>query len=115
MEEGTSSSAVQLEGAPPEAVAQAALDLKVARAMFFGGFAGLPLLWLVSWLHFRKAARAPHADPRLGMYVRRSLAGAAAGGALVLAWALLVAFSWRSWGAFGRGLMLVLPLDDEEL
>lgn len=91
------------------------LDLKVVRAMFFGGFAALPFLWLVAFLHFRKAAKRPHADPRLALYVRRCLVGAVLGGLLFVTWVVVVSTSWRSWGQFGRDLMLVLPWDAQEL
>ena len=101
--------------APTEAERQAAVDVKVARAMFFGGFAALPFLWLVAWVHFRKAAKLPHADPRLATYVQRCFAGAVLGGILFATWFVTVMVSWRSWGQFGRDLMLVLPWDAQEL
>ena len=93
---------------------QAKLDLRVARAMFWGGFAALPFLWFVAYVHFRKAAVLPQAEPRLAVYVRRCRAGAVVGGLAFVAWLTTVSLSWRSWGQFGRDLMLVMP-DDEEL
>ena len=83
-------------------VASAALDLRVARRMFYGGFALLPWLWFVAWFHFRKVAKEPHADPRLATYVHRSLVGAISGGVVFVAWIVTVNLSWQSWGEFGR-------------
>ena len=112
--EAEPSTSLQLD-APTEAEKQAAVDVKVARAMFFGGFAALPFLWLVAWVHFRKAAKLSHADPRLAVYVQRCLVGAVLGGLLLATWFVTVMVSWRSWGQFGRDLMLVLPWDAQEL
>ena len=75
----SSSTTAPLEFDAPAAAAEtnaAALDLKVARRLFYGGFAGLPWLWFIAWLHFRHAARLPSADPRLATYARRSGVGA---------------------------------------
>ena len=85
-------------------------DLKVARALFFGGFALLPWLWCVVWLHFRKPARAPSADPRLAWYVWWSGFSAACGAVLFVAWVATVQLSWRSWDyEWQRSMMLVAP------
>ena len=94
---------------------QAALDLKVARYMFYGGFAALPWLWFVVWVHFRKVAREPHASPMLAVYARRSLIGSVLGGTLLLSWAITASLSWRSWGEAGRAIMLVAPDGGEGL
>ena len=51
--------------------AASALEVKVARRMFWWGFAALPGLWLLVWVHFRAAAKQPHSDPRLRVYVHR--------------------------------------------
>ena len=93
----------------------AALDLKVARRMFYGGFAGLPFLWFVAWVHFRSIAKLPTADPQLQTYVNRSLIGAIVGGLGFVAWVITVQTSWRSWGAFGQSIMLVIPEAVDEL
>ena len=103
---------LEMDSATSEA---AALDLKVARRLFYGGFAGLPWLWFISWLHFRNAAKLPSADPQLATYARRSGIGALVGGLLFLAWVVTVQLSWRSWGEFGRSLMLVIPEEADEL
>ena len=110
-----SSRGVALELEPPHDASAAALDLKVARRMFYGGFAGLPWLWFIAWLHFRRAANLPSADPQLAKYARRSGVGALVGAALFACWIVYVQLSWRSWGDFGRSLMLVVPEDPEEL
>ena len=105
---------LQLEGRGQSRVeAMAALDLKVARRMFYGGFALLPWLWFVAWAHFRHVAKSPHADPRLATYVHRCLVGSVVGGVILASWVLFVSLSWQTWGEFGRGLMLVLPEETE--
>ena len=71
----------------------------------------MPWLWFVAWAHFRHVAQLPSADPRLAMYVKRSGVGAACGGVLFLAWVVAVQLGWRSWGDFGRSIMLVVPED----
>ena len=91
------------------ATAAAALDLRVARRMYYGGFALLPWLWFINWFHFRNAARQPHADPQLATYVHRSLVGAVSGLVLFVAWVVTVSLSWESWGDFGRSIMMVVP------
>jgi hypothetical protein len=98
--------------ATPEAAAAAALDLRVARYMFYGGFALLPWLWFIAWVHFRKVAKQPHADPRLATYVNRSLVGAVCGGVAFVAWVVTIQLSWQHWD-FARSIMLVVPEDDE--
>ena len=110
------SSTLELDGHQSQArEAAAALDLKVARRMFYGGFAGLPFLWFVAWVHFRPIAKLPSADPQLQTYVNRSLIGAIVGGLGFLAWVIAVQTSWRSWGAFGQSIMLVIPEGADDL
>ena len=91
------------------------LDLRVARRMFWWGFAALPGLWLLVWMHFRGAAKLPHSDPLLRVYVHRSLVGAACSGLLLACWVVLVQTSWREWEAEGkwRWLMAVAPPPEE--
>ena len=95
------------------AQATAALDLKVARRMFYGGFAGLPWLWFVAWAHFRHVAKSPTADPQLQNYVNRMLYGAICGGVLFIAWVVMVQLNWRAWG--WQSIMLVVPEDVDDL
>ena len=95
--------------ADAEADAEAALDLKVARRMFWSGFALLPGMWLMVWLHYRGVAKRPRSDPRLRVYVRRSMVGAACSGVVVACWVAVVQTSWRQWGASGRWLMAGAP------
>ena len=121
------SSATSSTGAPPLYAGQfeletspqdrdaAALDLMVARRMWYGGFAGLPWLWFISWLHFRHAAKLPSAHPELGKYATRSGVCAVIGGMLFLAWIVYVQTTWRTWGDFGRSFMIVIPEEPEEL
>ena len=85
------------------------LDLKVARRMFWWGFALLPGLWLLVWVHFRQAVTQPGSDPRLRLYVHRSLVGAACSGVLLSCWVALVQSHWREWEDRWQWLMVVAP------
>jgi hypothetical protein len=49
-------------------------DLKTVRMTWWGGFCGLPLLWLLNWLNFRKALQEPDTLTELKILVRMSLA-----------------------------------------
>ena len=103
-----------LEFEPSAAAAAAALDVKVARRLWYGGFAGLPWLWLVNYLHFRHTARLPSADPDLEKYVYRSLCGAILGAVLFVGWVVYVQLSWRT-SSWLQSIMLVVPELSEEL
>ena len=89
------------------------LDLKVARRMFWWGFALLPGLWLLVWVHFRQAVKQPGSDPRLRLYVHRSLVGAACSGVLLSCWVALVQSHWREWEDRWQWLMVVAPPPEE--
>mmetsp|Transcript_61720 Transcript_61720/g.151935 ORF Transcript_61720/g.151935 Transcript_61720/m.151935 type:complete len:151 (-) Transcript_61720:96-548(-) len=68
-------------------------QLKTARQMWWGGFLGLPLLWLLNWLNFRTAAEAPEASSELKNLVRMSGAGSLIAGAVMVLW--LVYFQYH--------------------
>lgn len=89
------------------------LDLKVARHMFWWGFALLPGLWLLVFVHFRQAVKQPGSDPLLRLYVHRSLVGAACSGALLACWVALVQSNWREWEDRWQWLMVVAPPPEE--
>ena len=105
----------QVQETLAQELAAAALDLKVARRMFYGGFAGLPWLWFVLWVHFRHIAMAPTADRRLRKYVDWSLYGTICGSALFIAWVTFVQLRWRSWSSFGMSFMLIVPETTDDL
>lgn len=48
-------------------------DLRLVRRTWWAGFCGLPLLWLLNWLNFRKAAQEPDAPTELKILARTSL------------------------------------------
>lgn len=96
-----------------KAEAAAVLDLKVARYMYYAGFALLPWVWFIAWAHFRKVAKLPHSDPQLATYVRRCGVGAAIGGLAIATWYTYMSLTWRTWGPFGRSLMIVAPEEVE--
>ena len=91
------------------------LDLKVARRMFWWGFALLPGLWLLVWVHFRHRAslKQPGSDPLLRLYVHRSLVGATCSGVLLACWVALVQSHWREWEDRWQWLMAVAPPPEE--
>jgi len=82
--------------------------------MFFGGFAFLPLLWAVTYVHYRRAAASPQASHALKAYVRYSAVGAATSFVLLGGWILTVQLTWQNWGAAGRALLLFVPTIDDE-
>ena len=112
----SSTSALELEVDVPLSK-QAALDLMVARRMFWGGFAGLPWFWFLVWIHFRHVAKLPSASPELAVYARRSGWGAVIGGILFVAWVVYVQLTWRTWSDdMQRMLMAVRPeTENDEL
>lgn len=91
-----------------EAASATALDVKVARRMFYFGFAGLPWLWAVNYLHFRRTSQQPSADPELEKYVQRSLCGAVTGAVLFVAWVVYVQLNWST-TSWLKPLMLSYP------
>ena len=48
-------------------------DLRAVRMTWWGGFCGLPLLWLLNWINFRKAVQEADALTELKILVRLSL------------------------------------------
>ena len=48
-------------------------DLRLVRITWWAGFCGLPLLWLLNWLNFRRAAQETDALAELKVLVRMSL------------------------------------------
>lgn len=48
-------------------------DLRTVRMTWWGGFCGLPLLWLLNWINFRKATQEADALTELKILVRLSL------------------------------------------
>lgn len=48
-------------------------NLRLVRRTWWAGFCGLPLLWLLNWLNFRKLAHDPDAPAELKILTRASL------------------------------------------
>jgi len=113
-ESSGSSSTSPLELEPMGTPRDSELDLRVCQRMFYGGFAGLPWIWFIAWVHFRHAAKLPSADPQLATYARRCGIGALVGAILFVSWVVTVQTQWRNWGAFGRSLMLFVPEETED-
>ena len=114
---GAESATLSIDASGPDPLqeAAAALDLHIARRMFYGGFAALPALWFISWVHFAPAARQAHADPRLTWYVRASLVGTVCSTLAFIAWVVVVQLSWQS-DDFFKSIMLNIPeSSDDEL
>ena len=112
----TQSGPIETETSRPSATDKAASDdLRAARLMYYVGFFFLPGVWFICWWHFRNVVRSPNTDSRLLRYVMRSRTGALLGALIFCTWVVTVQLTWRTWGEFGRSLMLVVPADSDEL
>mmetsp|Transcript_7480 Transcript_7480/g.19937 ORF Transcript_7480/g.19937 Transcript_7480/m.19937 type:complete len:112 (+) Transcript_7480:120-455(+) len=67
---------------------------RIAKGLFFAGFAGLPLLWITNVWLFWPCFRS-HQDKVITQYVRWSLVGSVAASIIFLPWLLF-------FSAFGR-------------
>eukprot|EP00965_Chrysotila_dentata_P114514 3784788-Pleurochrysis_carterae.AAC.1 len=90
-------------------------ELRVARIFWFAGFALLPWLWAIAWVHFRKDACVAHAPRELGIYVRRCRIATLCACVAFVCWVVTFQLSWRSWGELGRSLLLFTPAEPAEL
>lgn len=78
--------------------------------LFFAGFLGLPWLWFVNWMHYRRSA-PPASDPLVQVYARRSLVGSLFGLVAFLAYFTTVQATWRQWAT---GIMVNAPEAKDE-
>jgi hypothetical protein len=81
-------------------------EFKDCRLLFIVGFLGLPWLWFVNWLHFRKLS-----DPHVQVYARRSLIGSVIGLVVFVAYFSTMQLTWRSWAT---EMMVYAPQSRDE-
>mmetsp|Transcript_7827 Transcript_7827/g.12448 ORF Transcript_7827/g.12448 Transcript_7827/m.12448 type:complete len:136 (-) Transcript_7827:6-413(-) len=62
------------------------LNLRVARQMWWIGWLGLPMMWMLNWMNFRKLAAEPDAPRELKLLVNFSLIGAFSAIAIMVGW-----------------------------
>jgi len=58
----------------------------------------LPFLWLVNWVQFREAVKAPNASDNFKMYVRRSIIGFAIVFCIWVIWLIVFYTNMDGWG-----------------
>ena len=80
---------------------------RVAGLLLAGGFMGLPLLWLVNALYFRRHLRAD-GDATVRRLVLFSLLAGLGEGLAVLVWYLVYRANWSRWGVAGETLAIVM-------
>ena len=68
-----------------------------ARQMWIAGFAGLPLMWLLNWSNFRKAAAKPRASRELKQLVRWSGWAAAIAAVAAMSWCFFFQYRVDDW------------------
>jgi len=70
-----------------EAEAAAAVELeKTARQLFYGGFAALPMLWMVSLIYFHGEHKSPDANPKIKKWYKLTMVFFSIYTAIFLAW-----------------------------
>uniref|UniRef100_A0A7S2SRD7 Uncharacterized protein n=1 Tax=Rhizochromulina marina TaxID=1034831 RepID=A0A7S2SRD7_9STRA len=96
----------------PRVVAVVDDDAVTARQLFLGGFLGLPLLWLLSYLHLRPKLLAQSASREAAAWAHRSLAAVWISGAIVVFWVVYFQLRWRSWGGWVVDYMAYITSKD---
>ena len=73
-------------------------DVKTLRKLFFAGFLGLPLIWLLTGIHYFKPSREQDAPPELRKLVNRVLFGVAVYAVIFCTWVILFHKYYNVWG-----------------
>ncbi|KAK4515518.1 uncharacterized protein ATC70_010468 [Mucor velutinosus] len=83
--------------------------LSISKKMFYGGFAFLPLLWLVNFMYFFSTTRQPNASKELKKYVYLSFGGCVVWFILLTTWYGLFVNKRVSWGEGADRITVVIP------
>ncbi|KAI8888454.1 putative gamma-secretase subunit pen-2 [Backusella circina FSU 941] len=84
-------------------------QVSISKKMFYGGFAFLPLLWLVNFMYFFKTSRKPTAPKELKKYMYLSLAGCIVWFIILTTWYSLFVNKRISWGLTADKITVVIP------
>ncbi|KAI8086918.1 putative gamma-secretase subunit pen-2 [Gilbertella persicaria] len=83
--------------------------INISKKMFYGGFAFLPLLWLVNFLYFFKTSRKPDAPKELKRYIYMSLGGSIVWFIILTTWYGLFVNKRVDWGISADRITVVIP------
>ncbi|KAI9317533.1 gamma-secretase aspartyl protease complex, presenilin enhancer-2 subunit [Dichotomocladium elegans] len=84
-------------------------QVSISKKMFYGGFAFLPLLWLVNFLYLFRASQQRTAPRELRRYVYMSLGGCIVWFVILTTWYALFVNKRITWGAVGDKITVVIP------
>ncbi|KAG0179525.1 hypothetical protein DFQ29_002001 [Apophysomyces sp. BC1021] len=77
--------------------------VSISKKMFYGGFAFLPFLWLVNFMYFFSASRAPSAPQQL------KKSGCVAWFIALTTWYAIFVQQRVAWGATADQITVVIP------
>ncbi|KAI8376756.1 gamma-secretase aspartyl protease complex, presenilin enhancer-2 subunit [Choanephora cucurbitarum] len=83
--------------------------IAISRKMFYGGFAFLPLLWLVNFLYFYKQTQKTDAPKELKRYIYLSLGGCVVWFVVLTTWYGLFVNKRIDWGQGADRITVVIP------
>ncbi|KAI7864956.1 putative gamma-secretase subunit pen-2 [Mucor mucedo] len=83
--------------------------VNISKKMFYGGFAFLPLLWLVNFLYFFRTSREATAPKALKKYIYLSLGGCMVWFVLLTTWYGLFVNRRSAWGQTADRITVVIP------
>ncbi|KAI8977377.1 putative gamma-secretase subunit pen-2 [Mycotypha africana] len=84
-------------------------QLNICKKMFYGGFAFLPLLWLVNFLYFFNVSRKPNASKELKKYIYLSLSGCVMWFIILTTWYGVFVNKRIGWGLMADRITVVIP------
>ncbi|KAI7901926.1 gamma-secretase subunit PEN-2-like protein [Cokeromyces recurvatus] len=83
--------------------------INICKKMFYGGFAFLPLLWLVNFMYFFNTSRKADAPKELKKYVYFSLFGCIVWFILLTTWYAIFVNKRVAWGQIADRITVVIP------
>mmetsp|Transcript_4739 Transcript_4739/g.5136 ORF Transcript_4739/g.5136 Transcript_4739/m.5136 type:complete len:100 (+) Transcript_4739:14-313(+) len=81
----------------------------VAKKLFYGGFAMLPLMWLANYLLFYPVLHKRTTPPEVKRYARLSLVLFAISLVVLVVWYAMYALLWDKMGTFGEKISAFYP------
>ncbi|KAI9487156.1 MAG: putative gamma-secretase subunit pen-2 [Benjaminiella poitrasii] len=83
--------------------------INISKKMFYGGFAFLPLLWLVNFIYFFSTSRKTNAPKELKKYIYLSLLGCIIWFVVLTTWYALFVNKRIAWGQVADRITVVIP------